>query len=66
MSQHLWVQPAQFWLAPNSTVLTSLQVGHGQFRERWDADVNRVTSFYSLGPAGKADREALIKFVESL
>ena len=56
-----WVQPAQFWLAPNSTVLTSLQVGHGQYRERWDSDVNRVTSFYSLGPAGKTDRQAELR-----
>ena len=56
-----WVQPAQFWLAPNSTVLTSLQVGHGQDRERWDADVKRVTSFYSLGPAGKTDRQAELR-----
>ncbi len=56
-----WVQPAQFWLAPNSTVLTSLQVGHGQFRQRWTAEANRVTSFYSLGPAGRTDRQAELR-----
>lgn len=53
-----WVQPAQFWLDSNSAVLTSLQVGHGPSRERWGADVNRVTAFYSLGPAGRTDRLA--------
>lgn len=56
-----WVQPAQFWLASNGAVLTSLQVGHGPARERWGADVNRVTSFYSLGPAGRTDRLAELR-----
>ncbi|MDO8911225.1 MAG: DUF4198 domain-containing protein [Phenylobacterium sp.] len=56
-----WVQPAQFWLAPNGAVLTSLQVGHGPARERWGADVKRVTSFYSLGPAGRTDRLAELR-----
>ncbi|WP_310542650.1 DUF4198 domain-containing protein [Phenylobacterium sp.] len=56
-----WVQPAQFWLPSNGAVLTSLQVGHGPSRERWGADVNRVTSFYSLGPAGRTDRLAELR-----
>lgn len=51
----VWVQPASFWTAPSSTVVTSIQVGHGQFRERW-ISIPRVISFYSLGPNGRVDR----------
>ncbi|CAN5444858.1 hypothetical protein BH10PSE5_BH10PSE5_12200 [soil metagenome] len=51
----VWLQPASFWTAPLSTVVTSIQVGHGQFRERW-VSIPRVISFYSLGPNGRVDR----------
>ncbi len=47
-----WVQPLNFWIAPNSSVMTTLQVGHGEFRERWNADASRVVSFRSVGPGG--------------
>jgi uncharacterized GH25 family protein len=48
-----WVQPLDFWIAPNTSVMTTLQVGHGEFRERWDSDPARVTLFRSLGPGGE-------------
>lgn len=47
-----WVQPLNFWIAPHSAVMTRLQVGHGEARERWDADPARVLQFRSLGPGG--------------
>ena len=47
-----WVQPLNFWIAPNTSVMTTLQVGHGEFRERWNSDASRVVVFQSIGPGG--------------
>jgi len=47
-----WLQPLRFWTVPNSTVVTSLQVGHGKDRQRWDADADRVAKFGDIGPGG--------------
>ena len=47
-----WVQPFKFWIAPNTSVMTTLQVGHGEFRQRWTADAGRVLRFNSVGPGG--------------
>ena len=47
-----WVQPLKFWIAPNTAVMTTLQVGHGEFRERWGADASRVIRFNDIGPGG--------------
>lgn len=47
-----WVQPYKFWIAPNTAVMTTLQVGHGPFRQRWNADAARVVRFNSIGPGG--------------
>lgn len=45
-----WVQPLKFWIPPDSAVVTTLQVGHGPARERWDVDAARVKLFRSIGP----------------
>jgi uncharacterized GH25 family protein len=45
-----WVQPLNFWIPPNSGVMTTLQVGHGEFRQRWTADAGRVVRFNDIGP----------------
>jgi uncharacterized GH25 family protein len=50
-----WVQPTRFWVAPGATVPTSLQVGHGKDRVRWDSDIRRITAFRSIGPDGVKD-----------
>ena len=47
-----WVQPFKFWIAPNSAVMTTLQVGHGEFRQRWNAEAARVLRFNDIGPGG--------------
>ena len=47
-----WVQPLSFWIAPHSAVMTTLQVGHGEFRQRWTADAGRVIRFNDIGPGG--------------
>lgn len=56
-----WVQPQSFWISPNSTVITSLQVGHGPDRERWAASADRVSAFYSVGPNGRVDHRAALR-----
>ena len=50
-----WVQPLSFWIAPNTAVMTTLQVGHGEFRQRWTAEASRVVRFDSIGPGGVTD-----------
>jgi uncharacterized GH25 family protein len=56
-----WVQPTRFWTAPNAVVPTSLQVGHGKDRVRWDSDIRRITAFRSLGPDGVKDHMAELR-----
>lgn len=53
-----WVQPLNFWIAPNSAVMTTLQVGHGEFRQRWTAPSVRVLRFNSTGPGPVADHRS--------
>lgn len=50
-----WLQPLNYWIAPHSAVMTSLQVGHGEFRQRWNAEASRVVTFRSIGPDGGHD-----------
>jgi uncharacterized GH25 family protein len=52
VAHDFWVQPLNFWISPNSAVMTTLQVGHGEFRERWNADATRVVRFNDIGPDG--------------
>jgi len=61
MAHDFWVQPTRYWLAPNSTVPTSLQVGHGKDRARWDSDIRRITAFRSVGPDGVKDHRSELR-----
>jgi len=55
-----WIQPQMFQAAPNAAVPFTLQVGHGTFRQRWGASVDRITRFADVGPAGVVDRRAVL------
>ncbi len=61
VAHDFWVQPTRFWIAPNSAVPTSLQVGHGKDRTRWDSDIRRITAFRSIGPDGIKDHKAELR-----
>lgn len=61
LAHDFWIQPSAFWVAPQSLVPVSLQVGHGADRQRWEVDSSRVTGFYSLGSFGKFDRVAELR-----
>ncbi|MGI4876700.1 MAG: hypothetical protein ACRYG4_04375 [Janthinobacterium lividum] len=38
-----------------------IEVGHGPFRQRWSAAIDRITKFVAVGPAGSVDRRADLK-----
>lgn len=55
-----WLQPADFRIAPGQTTPVSIQVGHGQSRQRWAVKSDRVLMMRQIGPSGVTDhREAL-------
>ncbi|OYX31105.1 MAG: hypothetical protein B7Z01_13065 [Brevundimonas subvibrioides] len=56
-----WLQPASFWVRSGAPVGLSLLVGHGANRQLWDADIRRMTRFYSVGPAGTAELSGSIR-----
>lgn len=61
VAHDFWVQPTRFWIPANSNVPTSLQVGHGKDRVRWDSDIRRITAFRSIGPDGVKDHIAELR-----
>lgn len=61
VAHDFWVQPTRFWIAADSAVPTSLQVGHGKDRVRWDSHIRRITAFRSIGPDGTKDHIAELR-----
>lgn len=49
-----WVQPNEYWLAPQVTTGLTLQVGHGPFRQRSPIRVNRITRFEARSSDGSS------------
>ncbi|NKJ19711.1 DUF4198 domain-containing protein [Dyella sp. SG609] len=47
-----WLQPSPYWLAPQSAVQLTLQVGHGPYRQRSPIPVRRIARFEDLAPDG--------------
>ena len=56
-----WVQPQVFGAAPGVPIPFTIQVGHGTFRQRWGAAIERVVRFDDIGPAGRVDRRAVLQ-----
>ena len=56
-----WVQPQVFAAAPGATVPFTIQVGHGTFRQRWGAAIERIVRFDDIGPQGIIDRRAVLQ-----
>ncbi|QYE34982.1 DUF4198 domain-containing protein [Polymorphobacter sp. PAMC 29334] len=56
-----WVQPQIFAAEVNAIVPVTIEVGHGPFRQRWSAALDRITKFAAVGPAGTVDRRADLK-----
>lgn len=56
-----WVQPQIFAAGVDASVPVLIEVGHGPFRQRWSAAIDRITKFAAVGPAGSADHRADLK-----
>ncbi len=56
-----WVQPQAFAAASGTPVPFTIQVGHGTFRQRWGAAVERIVRFDDIGPTGRVDRRAVLQ-----
>lgn len=50
-----WLQPSSFRVAPGQSASISMQVGHGQARQRWAVSNDRVLTLRRVGPDGTAD-----------
>jgi uncharacterized GH25 family protein len=53
MAHDFWVQPNEYWLAPDVVTPVTLQVGHGPFRQRSPIRLSRVTRFEAVTPDGR-------------
>jgi uncharacterized GH25 family protein len=49
-----WVQPDQYWLAPDVATDMTLQVGHGALRQRSPIPLRRITRYEAISPDGTA------------
>lgn len=47
-----WIQPLQYWSQPDASIPTTLQVGHGAERQRWQIRSSRISRFVALAPDG--------------
>jgi uncharacterized GH25 family protein len=47
-----WVQPGDYWVAPQVATSVTLLVGHGPLRQRSPIPVRRIMRFEALGPRG--------------
>ncbi len=50
LAHDFWLQPQMFAAAPNTVVPFTIQVGHGTFRQRWGAPIDRILRFDDIGP----------------
>ncbi|CAN5133878.1 DUF4198 domain-containing protein [soil metagenome] len=55
MAHDFWLQPANFRVAAGQSTPVSIQVGHGEARQRWVSS-DRVTMLRDIGPKGASDR----------
>jgi uncharacterized GH25 family protein len=52
LAHDFWVEPREFWLAPDSVGSMTLQVGHGPSRQRSPIPRRRITRFAAVAPDG--------------
>jgi hypothetical protein len=49
-----WLQPSDYWIAPDALTSLTLQVGHGPFRQRSPITARRITRFQAISSKGTA------------
>jgi uncharacterized GH25 family protein len=47
-----WLQPSDYWVAPDGLTAMTLQVGHGPFRQRSPIPARRITQFQAIDSDG--------------
>jgi uncharacterized GH25 family protein len=52
VAHDFWVQPSEYWIAPDALTSMTLQVGHGPFRQRSPILTRRITRFQAIAPKG--------------
>jgi uncharacterized GH25 family protein len=52
MAHDFWMQPSEYWMAPDALTPLTLQVGHGSFRQRSPIPARRITRFQAISPRG--------------
>ena len=58
VAHDFWLQVRPFVMAAPTRVLMTVQVGHGQARDRWGVDASHVVRFHTVGPDGDIDRKS--------
>ena len=61
VAHDFWVQPRSFIVPAPANVPITILVGHGQFRQRWAAPVERVVALKVLGPDGISEHRGELK-----
>lgn len=49
-----WLQPNEYWIAPERATAMTLQVGHGPFRQRSPIAARRIIRLQAIAPSGVA------------
>lgn len=55
VAHDFWLEPLRFQAAPQSDFPVTLQIGHGQFRQRWGNGLERILLLKDFGPTGDRD-----------
>jgi len=61
LAHDVWLQPRGWQVMPGTPLATTVEIGHGQFRQRWGAQADKVAYLSSFGPEGVVDRRAEFK-----
>ncbi len=55
-----WVQPRDFAVDANVPDPMTIEVGHGTFRQRWSAAIDKISTFEAVGNVGTKDLRAAL------
>lgn len=61
LAHDVWLQPRGWQVATGVPLATTVEIGHGPFRQRWGAQADKVAYLSSFGPEGTIDRRAEFK-----
>lgn len=53
-----WLEPVRFQTVPQTDFAVTMQIGHGEFRQRWGNGLERILLLKDFGPNGSRDIRA--------